>query len=109
MTTYSPSPDSHKGYPLCRAVLTSNTKLITYLLRHGADPASNQYLPLRIATQKGRLDLVKLMVEPASETSAKRMKRVDRVVIGPEMVELAMKSGQEHIVRYYVHDKGMWT
>jgi hypothetical protein len=43
----------------------------------------------------------------------KRMNRGERVVIAPELVELAMKNGHEHIVRYFVHDKGkqgfVWT
>lgn len=105
MTTYSPSPNSHKGYPLCRAVLTSNIALIEYLLRYGADPGVQESLPVRIATQMGRLDLVRLLVEPG-QGGAKRIKRADRIVIGPELVELAIKSGHEPIVQYFVHDKG---
>jgi hypothetical protein len=108
MDTYSPSPNSHKGYPLCRAVITSNIDLIEYLLQHDADPAAHGALPVRIATQRGRLDLVKLLVEPRTpeHSPAKKIKRMDRFIIGSDLVELAMKSGHEHIVRYYVHDKG---
>lgn len=107
MNTYSPSPNSHKGYPLCRAVLTSNITLISYLLDHNANPAVHGALPVRLATQTGRLDLVKLLVESPPDTSpSKKFKRDDRIPIGPELVELAMKSGHEHIVQYFVHDKG---
>ena len=62
-STYRPSPNSHKGYPLCRAVLTSNTRLISFLLSRGADPGIKDCLPVEIAVQMRDLGMIKLLVE----------------------------------------------
>jgi hypothetical protein len=71
-STYRPSPNSHKGYPLCRAVLTSNTRLIAFLLSHGADPGIKDCLPVEIAVQMRDLGMIKLLVErlPADTAGA---------------------------------------
>lgn len=62
-STYRPSPNSHKGYPLCRGVLTSNTRLVSFLLSHGADPGIKDCLPVEIAVQMRDLGMIKLLVE----------------------------------------------
>lgn len=61
--TYKPSPNSHKGYPLCRAILTSNKPLVQFLLSKGADPSIKDNLAVQIAISKRDLDLVKMLVE----------------------------------------------
>ncbi|WVQ92538.1 hypothetical protein IAS59_006349 [Cryptococcus gattii] len=115
--TYDPSPNSHKGYPLCRAVLQSNYKLASYLLQKGADPSLKDYMAVEIAISMKDLKMVKLLVEREqngsgitrtenkSESPAKKIKLGDRITVPAKMVESAMKKGANDIVNYLVYDK----
>nr|ODN80218.1 hypothetical protein L203_05806 [Cryptococcus depauperatus CBS 7841] len=118
--TYAPSANSHKGYPLCRAVLQSNHTLAKYLLQHGADPRLKDHMALEIAISMKDLVMVKILIErdpfetkmvcvqPCDENlsrSAKRIKLGDRIVVNTRMVEAAMKKGANDIVNYLVYDK----
>ncbi|WWD18711.1 hypothetical protein CI109_103165 [Kwoniella shandongensis] len=126
---YSPSPNSHKGYPLCRAAFTSNYDLASYLLHKGADPAMKDCLAVEIAISNKDIKMVRLLVERdptdclstahASNEGAsgvvkgenkmsKKVKKVklgDRIEIGTNMVETAMKKGSKEIVNYFVYEK----
>jgi hypothetical protein len=62
-STYDPSPNSHKGYPLSRAVLMSHYPLIAFLLSHGADPSARGNMAVQIAIAKKDLGMVKMLVE----------------------------------------------
>ncbi|WVR06560.1 hypothetical protein IAU60_003591 [Kwoniella sp. DSM 27419] len=117
-TTYSPSANSHKGYPLFRAVLTSNYDLVTYLLSHGADPGIKDCFALDIAITKKDLRMVKLLVErdPAglpptpspvktNPIKGKKAKLTDRVEIGTKLVEKAFQKGSKDIINYFVYEK----
>ena len=91
------SPNSHNGYPLSRAVLCQNKEVIAYLLSHGADPGLRDGLAVEIAVKMGNIKLVRLLVDnPQSKV----------VDITPRFVELAVRSGSDEIVQYFVHDKG---
>lgn len=132
--TYTPSPNSHKGYPLCRAVLTSNYQLISFLLDRKADPTIRDSLAVEIAISKQDLKAVKMLIERNScvcelakeefdhtETSPrvagggrvkrrnKRPRLMDRVTISARLVEMAMKKGSREIVQYFVHEKGKFS
>lgn len=114
---YDPSPNSHKGYPLCRAVLQSNYELASYLLQKGADPSLKDYMAVEIAVSMKDLKMVKLLVEREqngsgitrtenkSESPAKKIKLGDRITVPAKMVESAMKKGAKDIVNYLVYDK----
>ncbi|WVQ73344.1 hypothetical protein IAR50_002912 [Cryptococcus sp. DSM 104548] len=108
---YSPSPNSHKGYPLCRAVLQHNLPLITFLLVHGADPSLKDFMAVEIAISMKDLQMVRMLIErqPGEEAKAgspaKRVKLGDRVTVGTKMVETAIKKGAKEIVNYLVYDK----
>jgi len=73
--TYKPSPNSHKGYPLCRAVLTSDIPLVIFLLSKGADPSIKEDLAVQIAISKRSLEMVKLLVERSDDDSASSARR----------------------------------
>ncbi|WVF68848.1 hypothetical protein IAT40_003621 [Kwoniella sp. CBS 6097] len=62
-TSYAPSANSHKGYPLFRAILTTNYELVSYLLQYGADPGIRDCFALEIAISLKDLKMVKLLVE----------------------------------------------
>ncbi|KAK8858820.1 hypothetical protein IAR55_003050 [Kwoniella newhampshirensis] len=125
---YSPSPNSHKGYPLCRAAITSNYDLASYLLGKGADPSLKGCLAVDVAISNKDIKMVRLLVERdptdtlvaspinsdsrvesgESKMGAKRAKKVkldDRIRIGTNMVEAAMKKGSKEIVNYFVYEK----
>ncbi|WVQ84982.1 hypothetical protein IAT38_007146 [Cryptococcus sp. DSM 104549] len=121
-TQSPPSPNSHKGYPLCRAVLQRNYELVRFLLRKGADPGLKNFMAVEIAVEMRDLRMVKLLVEreanegegePTSDLpdnsprTAKRVKLSDRIVVGTRMVEVAMKKGATDIVNYLVYDKSV--
>lgn len=61
---YSVSPDRRGGYPLSRAVLARDLRLIRDLLDAGASPATKDALPVRVAVGTGDLDVVRMLVEP---------------------------------------------
>lgn len=91
------SPNSHNGYPLSRAVLCQNKTVITYLLSRGADPGLRDGLAVEIAVKMGNFKLVRTLVDnPQGKT----------VDITSRFVELAVRSGSDEIVQYFVHDKG---
>ncbi|WWD05325.1 hypothetical protein V865_003398 [Kwoniella europaea PYCC6329] len=113
---YHPSPNSHKGYPLFRAILTSNYELVTFLLEHGADPGIKDCFALDIAISMKDLKMVKLLVErdPSDSTpspvkeglkNGKKVKLGDRVEIGTRMVEKAIEKGSQEIINYFVYEK----
>lgn len=122
-----PDPNSHRGYPLCRAVLTRNSALIRFLLEHGADPGLREGLAIEVAISGGDVEIVKLLVERENHTvigrgthennvesedglpkagKKRRLSLDTRVVITPRLVEAAMRSGSDRIVQYFVHEKG---
>lgn len=106
---FTPSANSHKGYPLCRAVLAQNLEYIDFLLAHGANPSANDGLAIEIAISKHRLDIVKRLVErnpSRAGNKSKKIKHDDRVKVSTKLVGHAMKSGSRDIVDYFVHDKG---
>jgi len=108
---YAPSANSHKGYPLCRAVLTSNHALVAFLLSHRADPALKDGIAVQIAIQAQDLQSVRLLVERNDERSSEPGRRVrrrmsDRMVITPNLVECALSKGSKDIVEYFVKEKG---
>lgn len=87
-------------------MLSSNPDLIQYLLDKGAHPGMRGGLAVRTAVQMGRLDLVRLLVEPSKDSSPKRQRREDRYKVGSELVELAVKVNANDIVQYFV-EKGV--
>lgn len=119
-TTYNPSPNSHKSYPLCSAVLALNFPLVTYLLEQGADPGVKENLAVEVAISTKNLRMVKMLVEYVQEESvagnngygsekgrARKRRRVeDRVRVDGRLVEAAMTKGSREIVQYFVHEKG---
>ncbi|RXK35798.1 hypothetical protein M231_06937 [Tremella mesenterica] len=62
-STYSPSSNSHKGYPLCRAILARDVMLIQFLLHHGADPSVKGWMALELAIHMKDLELVRMLVD----------------------------------------------
>ncbi|WRT68022.1 uncharacterized protein IL334_004997 [Kwoniella shivajii] len=118
-STYTPSPNSHKGYPLFRAILTSNCDLVSYLLSQGADPGIRDCFALEIAISRKDLRMVRILVEPdPPDTSTKalspnkeavkkgkKFKLGDRVKIGTNMVEKAIQTGSKDIINYFVYEK----
>ncbi|OCF37266.1 hypothetical protein I317_00007 [Kwoniella heveanensis CBS 569] len=120
-TTYHPSANSHKGYPLFRAILTSNYELVSFLLKHGADPGTRDCFALEIAISMKDLKMVKLLVErdstifgvdstPSPHTNSKagkgkKAKLNDRVEIGTRMVQKAIEKGSKDIINYFVLEK----
>ena len=108
---YDPSANSHKGYPLCRAILTSNYALVAYLLEHGADPAIKEGIAVQIAIQAHDLKAIRLLVERKDDRGVETGRRVkrrisDRMVITPNLVECALSKGSKDIVEYFVKEKG---
>lgn len=113
---YSPSANSHRGYPLCRAVLTRNYTLLSFLLDRGADPSVKDALAIQVAISLHDLKSIKLLVERsdgfvggnrAGKLNTKKRRRLgDRIVITPSLVECAMKKGSREIVEYFVQEKG---
>ena len=117
-----PDANSHRGYPLCRAVLTRNQPLIRFLLKHGADPALRDGLAVEVAISGGDVEIVKLLVENDNHTLSggrndsgnsgpkagkrRRLSLSTRLEITPRLVEAAMRSGHDKIVQYFVHEKG---
>lgn len=117
-----PDANSHRGYPLCRAVLTRNQPLIRFLLKHGADPALRDGLAVEVAISGGDVAIVKLLVENDNHTlngnrnesgdngpkagKKRRLSLSTRLEITPRLVEAAMRSGHDKIVQYFVHEKG---
>ncbi|EIW67497.1 hypothetical protein TREMEDRAFT_33512 [Tremella mesenterica DSM 1558] len=117
-STYSPSPNSHKGYPLCRAVLARDVSLIQFLLYHGADPSVKGWMALELAIHMKDLELVRLLVDRnwvERQTSkgveeevngrCKKRRRIS-ITIDPKFVDLAMKKGAHDVVEYFVKEKG---
>jgi hypothetical protein len=125
--TYTPSPNAPSGYPLARAVLSSNYELITFLLSKGADPGIKDNLAIEVAITKKDLKAVKLLVEARylenvyegdkevdcggrvkrrDIAKGKRRKVGERVVITQRLVEVAMRKGSRDIVQFFVHEKG---
>ncbi|KAJ9097588.1 hypothetical protein QFC21_004622 [Naganishia friedmannii] len=70
-TTYTPSPNSHRGYPLCRAVMYADIPLINYLLRRGADPAEKDFLALQIGISRRDMRVVRLLVDGPGDEEEK--------------------------------------
>ncbi|KAJ9118911.1 hypothetical protein QFC24_005874 [Naganishia onofrii] len=60
---YTPNPNSHRGYPLSRAVLHGDTQLIEYLLRRGADPREKDFLAVQIGVSRRDVGVVRLLVD----------------------------------------------
>lgn len=116
--TYSPSPNSHTGYPLLRAVLAKNVEVIKYLLSKGADPGMRDGLAIEIAVKLGDLGIVKMLVEHQSQALERPAGEHGEVGISGQgiqalnmeipskWVETAVKSGSDEIVSYFVHEKG---
>lgn len=60
---YTPSPNSHRGYPLARAVLHGDTPLTAFLLTHGADPAEKDFLAVEIALTRRDIRVLRLLID----------------------------------------------
>lgn len=106
---YQPNVDSHKGYPLQRALIADDRPLIEFLLRRGADPALKDGLALQIALNKKRLDLVRMLVEGGgSGSSGRKRKRGGdtRVPMTPELMDKVMATGSREIQSYFVDERG---
>lgn len=110
--TYSPSPNSHNGYPLSRAVLAKNVEVIKYLLSKGADPGMRDGLAIEISVKLGDLGMVKMLVEHQHQSSSPVSTKEGSTPAGSgteipsRWVETAVKSGSDEIVSYFVHEKG---
>lgn len=63
--TYSPSPSSHKGYPLCASITNHpiSLPLTQFLLDKGANPGLNDGYAVQLAVGKKDLALVKKLIE----------------------------------------------
>jgi hypothetical protein len=117
---YQPSPNSHNGYPLSRAVLAKNVEVIKYLLDKGADPGMRDGLAIEISVKLGDLGIVKMLVEhqslnpvsidggpgPTPDGSGTGFRFGTE--IPSRWVETAVKSGSDEIVSYFVHEKGQY-
>ncbi|KAJ9095081.1 hypothetical protein QFC20_006769 [Naganishia adeliensis] len=68
-THYTPSPNSHRGYPLARASLHADTPLIAFLLTHGADPAEKEFLAVEIALTRRDIRVLRLLLDGPGDTS----------------------------------------
>lgn len=64
LTRLHASADSHKGYPLARAVLARRLDLIRLLLQYGADPSIRDNMSVMLAIGRNDLEVVKLLIEP---------------------------------------------
>ncbi|GHJ88741.1 hypothetical protein NliqN6_5143 [Naganishia liquefaciens] len=119
LTTYRSSPNSHRGYPLSRAVLAADIPLITLLLRAGADPAQRDHLAVEIALKRRDLASLRLLLDgPPSDTTdaprpAKRRKHtrsepasVSGVRLSQALVDTALTKGTPEIIHYIIHEKG---
>ena len=123
LTTYAPSPNSHRGYPLSRAVLASDTRLIALLLASGADPSARDFLAVEIALKRRDLDSLRLLIDgpppataaspkpPSSGPPAKRRKPNNDhhqrgVKLSQQMVDTALTKGTPEIIQYIIHEKG---
>lgn len=89
---YTPFVDSHKGYPLCRAVLKRNYTLVEYLLTRGADPGMRSHLAVQVAIQMRDLRTVRLLLQGRT--------------VEPAFVEWALKYKDERVVQYLMSERG---
>ena len=123
--SYSPSANSHKGYPLCRAVLAQNYPLIGCLLSYGADPSIKSCLVVEVAISLRDIKAVRMLIERgdggkgasiddeqgrrlSSERRRKKRRRIsDRILITSRLVECAMRKGARDVVQYFMEEKGM--
>ncbi len=92
---YEPSPNSHKGYPLCRAVLASDIQLVKFLLENGADPGLNDGLALQIAVSKKDLGLVRLLMEKQESVGSEVKQEIEDVMVPNQNSSLKRKRGDE--------------
>jgi hypothetical protein len=67
---YTPSPNSHRGYPLARAVLHGDTHLVRFLRRHGADPAEKAFLAVEIALMRKDLGILRILIDGPEDDPA---------------------------------------
>ncbi|KAI5449196.1 hypothetical protein NCC49_005233 [Naganishia albida] len=60
---YTPSPNSHRGYPLARAVLHGDLPLIRFLRLQGADPAEKGFLAIEIALMRKDIATLRILID----------------------------------------------
>jgi hypothetical protein len=112
-TFTAPSANSHKGYPLVRAVHAGHIPLIKFLLAHNASPTYKENLALRVAIRKQNLMLVRMLIErdESSERikngNGKRRRLEDRMEVSVEMLKAAVDVGAKDIVNYFMDEKGV--
>ena len=56
-------PDSHKGYPLAKAVLSGDMQLIRLLLDAGAHPGTKECMSIMLAIDKKDAEIVRTLIE----------------------------------------------
>lgn len=56
-------PNSHRGYPLARAVLARHIPLIRLLLDNGASPTEKKYMSVMLAIGRNDLLVVRMLIE----------------------------------------------
>lgn len=112
LDSHNASPNSHKGYPLCRAVLVQDYDLIALLLSYGADPGIKLSLPIQVAISLKDLKAVRMLIDgipdprDGEETRVKRQRKGNHVIVTPLLVECALNKGSKEIVEYFVKEKG---
>lgn len=74
---YQPLPNSHRGYPLSRAVLHADIPLIEFLRTHGADPKEKDYLAVEIALTRRDIRMLRLLIDGPGEGDASVTETVD--------------------------------
>ncbi|CED82779.1 hypothetical protein [Phaffia rhodozyma] len=115
--TYSPSPSSHKGYPLCASITNHpvSLPLTELLLARGASPGLNDGYAVQLAVGKKDLGLVKMLIECQSGGdsargrdggNAKRRRTEDRTKVTSKMLSVAVKFKNRPIVDYFI-EKGV--
>ena len=56
-------PESHKGYPLAKAVLAGDMQLIRLLLDAGAHPGTKECMSIMLAIDKKDIEIVRTLIE----------------------------------------------
>ncbi|KAG8777802.1 hypothetical protein FRB91_006204 [Serendipita sp. 411] len=122
-----PDSNSHNGYPLAKAVMARDTRLIRLLLAHKADPNRNGGISVLLAIKNRDLQLVKLIVEGKPQRKSRKGKGIskgsdakakkrnsssfvgdgkDLVVVDNVMLGVAVQEEARDIVEWLVKEKG---
>lgn len=68
ITQLQANPNSNKGYPLAKSVLSRHFKLIHVLLNYGADPSIKDNMAVMLAIGRCDLEIVRLLIERHEES-----------------------------------------